>query len=162
MVFMQEPLSAPMLACLAQFLRELWRSRCGEYDALAVGGAEGLQHAWAVGAAFHGGWRDATGPAHILKLEIERAGAVMSVPLHVGVGGQILVCADAGPALVMQHMKTALLARRQEALAERVNSIDIVPASAAAAPSCRSRMEHAAFARALVTGALWTRGRLVE
>ena len=63
---------------------------------------------------------------------------------------------------MMLHMKAALLAGRQEALAERVYSIDIVSASAAAAPSCRSRMEHAAFARALVTGALWTRGRVAE
>ena len=86
----------------------------------------------------------------------------MIAPLRIGVGGQTLVLTDAGPSLVMQHMKAALLVRRQEAVAERAYRIDIVPPTAAAAPSCRSRTEQTAFARALVTGALWTRGRMVE
>ena len=40
MVYMQEPLMDPMLACINQFLRSFWRSRHGEADALPVGGGE--------------------------------------------------------------------------------------------------------------------------
>ena len=44
----------------------------------------------------------------------------MVVPLRIRVDGRTLVLTDAGPALVMLHMTAALIARRQEALAERV------------------------------------------
>ena len=62
----------------------------------------------------------------------------------------------------MWHMKETLWRQRQEAVAERVYSHDVVPAYSAAVQGCRSMVDQASFARALVVGALWTTGRLVE
>ena len=56
-----------------------------------------LQEAWALGAAYCGGWAEALGPVHVLRLEVERAGAVMLVPPKLRVGAVILTLIEIPP-----------------------------------------------------------------
>ena len=69
---------------------------------------------------------------------------------------------EQAPDLTMWHLKAALLERRGADLADRVFGHSGALASMAAVPGPASRTPHAGFARALCTGALWTKQRMQD
>ena len=66
------------------------------------------------------------------------------------------------PALIKWHLRRALIRRRQDLPADRLYNSSEYPALTCAIPGPRSNVSSAPFAKALATGALWTRGRMQQ
>ena len=61
---------------MRQFCAELWRTTAGRVEALPVGGSDSMHAVWEIARGYNGGWKEAEGLAHVMKLELDRAGAV--------------------------------------------------------------------------------------
>ena len=70
-----EPVADAQIACTIQLLREIWRTRSRATDTLPMGGSEGLHEVWTMVMNYDQGWPKARGPAHVIRLGLDRAGA---------------------------------------------------------------------------------------
>ena len=106
----------------------MWRTRAGATDALRIGGAEGLHELWTMVQKYDQGWAEAKGPAHVIRLEIDGAGAEVLPLFDPRIGDVTLRWAKNPPALIKWHLRRALLRRRQDLPADRLYNSSQHPA----------------------------------
>ena len=86
LLYHRHPLVGAETACTRQFCAELWRASAGRVEALPIGGSDSMHAVWEIARKYNGGWKEVEGPAHVMELELERAGAVMLPHFELRIG----------------------------------------------------------------------------
>ena len=98
-----------------------------------------------------------SGPAHIVRQEMDRAEADMRPLFTLWPGDVKIRLASDPPSLVNWQLRRALR-MRQDMVADRLLLSSERPADVCAIPIPKSKVANAPFANVPATGALWTRG----